>query len=400
MCNGQVVSRKTYFLHRHRCRRGGAARENRDDDDDSPNDLIRRHVPLLPPPPEPPRATAPPEATHDEYRMAMQALVLQLLEKKATHNETQASLSATLLIIRSSLGPHLPEELLALIPRTWYSAVQAVKSDIAPHQVIHACPGECGTLYDCDKAGLVQCPDPCCGQLRYSDKAHTKPAMVCYYLPLIPRLRQRYACSQYAELLRYPHTRTVPANGGISDAQDGARWNQSFAAHFGESPYNIAISISSDSFPIDKKRKRSVTPIIAQILNLPPYLRARSGAFMLLMLIPACASKVDLYLQLLTRELRQLQADIGMPMWNEREKKWVRVRCTVLYDNNDIVAAPKISGTKGAGSIIGACHICDQRGVTIQALGTRIYPGAHRYLPVDSPIRYQHTLHNQPRSGT
>jgi hypothetical protein len=140
-------------------------------------------------------------------------------------------------------------------------------------------------------------------------------------------------------------------------------------------------------FPLDKKRKRSVTPIIAQILNLPPYLRTKIGAQLLLMLTPARATKVGVYLKLLVRELQQLQTPEGISMWNAYEAKWIRVRCTVLYDNNDIVAAPKISGTKAAGSIVGACHVCDVIGVHVPALQTRVYPGAHRYLLSDDRIR-------------
>lgn len=327
----------------------------------------------------------PPLLGDDQYHQAIRALILQLLEKKATHSETQSSVTGTLVIIHAALGPFLPEPLRYRLPRTWHKAMNFVKQDLPPHEVIHGCSNECGTFFVDGLSHSSQCPNElCCGQRFIAEK---KPAMPVHYMPLIPRLRQRFACVPYSTLLRYPHNRTPSVPGAVSDIMDGTRWRHSFVEHFGESEYNIALMISSDSFPLDKKRKRSVTPILAQIINLPPYLRAKTGAQLMLMQIPTKATKVGVYLTLLLRELRELQSSTGIRMWHGADNAWVQVRATILFDNNDIVAAPKISGTKAAGSIIGGCHICNVRGMHVRALGTRVYLGAHRFLPIDDRLR-------------
>ena len=344
--------------------------------------------PELPPPVEPRDVSAPAALPDSDNSRMVRALVLQLLDKKALHHETQQSVAATLSIIRSALAPALGPDLVDMIPRSWHQCMAYIKPHLPKRAVVHCCPNECGVFFVDENEDRTECPTPGCGGQRYSDpKSKTgKPSMVCHVFDLESRLRLRYGCLMFAKLLAYPHTREVPEPGGYMDIQDGSRWREDFVRGFGESKYNIALAISSDSFPIDKHRKRSVTPVIAQILNLPPFLRGKVGAQLLIMMLPNHAKKVDIYMRLFIRSLQQLQLR-GVIMWNEHEKKWVRVRCMVLNDNNDLVAAPKISGTKACGSIVGACHLCDVRGLSLKELKTRVYTGAHRFLAADDPLR-------------
>jgi hypothetical protein len=347
--------------------------------------------PGLPPPPEPSDEPPPATSSESKYEHAVRALLLQLLDKKALHHETQASVASTLLIIRAALGPYLPPDLLNRIPRTWHKCMAYVEPHLPKREEVHSCPNECGVFFVDEHEDLTVCPTRGCGGERYNSKTE-KPTMVTHYFDVVDRLRMRFGCAVYAKLLEYPHTREPPAHGGYADIQDGSRWRDDFVLHFGESKYNVGLAVSSDSFPIDRKRKRSVTPILAQLVNLPPYLRAKVGAQLLIMEIPNRAKKVDIYLQLLMRNIARLQSIKGVRMWNEYVKRWVTVRCTVLFDNNDLVAAPKISGTKAGGSIVGACHICDVRGLSVKALRTRVYTGAHRYLASDDKLRFSKLL--------
>jgi hypothetical protein len=350
----------------------------------SPSPPVRpAHVP----PPALPPAPPPADIWGDAHQRAVRSLLLQLLEKKSIHHETQASVAGTLEIIRAALGAFLPPELVAYIPRTWHKLMAFMRPHLPKFDVIHSCPNECGTFFVDELDEKTKCPTEGCGGVRFDPNG--KPTMTTHYFPLIERIRARYACAPFAKLMEYPHTRAVGDDGSIADVQDGVRWRHSFIHHFGESQYNLCLSVSSDSFPIDKKKKRSVTPVIAQLLNLPPWLRTKIGAQLLLMEVPSRAKKVGIYLKLLMRDINLLQQIKGVRMWNAHIQQWIRVRCTILFDNNDIVAAPKISGTRGSGSINGACHVCDVVGLHVPALGTRIYLGAHRFLHHSDPLRYR-----------
>jgi hypothetical protein len=137
---------------------------------------------------------------------------------------------------------------------------------------------------------------------------------------------------------------------------------------------------------LDKNRRRTLTPVVGQLLNLPPYLRSRAGALFLHAILPEGAKDPEPYLDPLFEELVALQE--GIPMFDAIVNDWVTVTCTVLYDNNDIIGAFRVSGRRGANTIIEPCHVCDLKGRHVPELRARVYVGAHRSLTPLHPLRY------------
>jgi len=124
-------------------------------------------------------------------------------------NETQKSLTNTLLIIRSVFKPFLTDSLYKHIPSTYKQAHAIIQADAPRRLTIDVCPKLCGLLFRGDFETATECPD--CKAPRYkpdskpSSKTHRQPAnATMQYLPLIPRLRSRYLLRPFAELLRYP----------------------------------------------------------------------------------------------------------------------------------------------------------------------------------------------------
>jgi hypothetical protein len=385
----------------------------------------------------PPLAAAP----ADPKTGAARALVLQLLEKKAIHRDSQASFVATLLIVKHVFSSHCPD-VAKTIPHTWKLAMKLIRAELPTYTDIHCCPEECGHLFRDELADALLCP---CGAERYHSNhesgkgpgqlaaeatakaaeskenkgekkqkekpaAKLKPRLVMRHFSIIARLRARFACAAYAKLLRYPIERKADPER-IRDVQDAERWRHVFGTHVPNSMYSIALNLTADGFVLDKFKKRSLTPILASVLNLPPWVRNRSGALLVLALVPERAKKVEPYLQPFIEEMSLLQST-GVPMWDGNKLHWANVHATLLYDMNDIAGAPKVSGTRSCGSIYGACYICDTLGVRVAALKTtvpfshppsfpppplphppnssivlifhcQVYPGSHRFLHPD-----------------
>lgn len=321
----------------------------------------------------------PPAPTAEEKDAeVVRALVVSMLEQQAHHGMSQQCVVDVLLIVRTLFKSYLPVAMWRAIPRSWWRVRKFTESGDAGFQLIHCCPGkDCPVLFRHELQAASHCPIPTCGAARYK---HGKPARTMFYFPLLPRLRQRLSNPAFARLLHYPEWRERHA-GIIRDVQDGARWSAVVRRR-----HCYPISISSDAFSLDRHRLHSMTPVAARLLSLPPWMRTRLDAMMLLLLAPSKVSSVEPYLVPLLEELQVLQT-IGVPMWDGHLQRWVRARSTVLFDNNDLVAAPKLSARVGCGTIEGACHMCDVRGIHNEALGCRTYHGPHRSLPLQHTLR-------------
>jgi hypothetical protein len=396
-CNGELRHVSNINKHRHRDLDDGTTpiraptdAETIVDRDEEEEEVVvppRPASPLFAPPrPASPRGLDQPPAlpvSSGQDKIVM-ALLLQLLDKKARHNETEESFVATLLIIKSTFSTVLDPSILHLLPDTWLQTMSRFKDVLPTYTIIHSCPKEC-MLYRNAAASLTRCLH--CKSPRYKPDS-TQPIRAMHHFSLIDRLRTRFTSAAFAEELLYPHTRHAPPAGEAHDVQDGSLWREfAQADRFGESKYNIALSLSSDGFSLDANKTRSLIPLIATILNLPPWLRGRFAAQLLLATLPEGANKVQLYLEPLLDELKLLQAAAGVRMWNAHAASWVTVRATILFDMNDIVGAPKISSRRSGGSIHSPCHICDILGQHVKQLGCRVFTGCFRDLPEGHELR-------------
>jgi hypothetical protein len=64
-----------------------------------------------------------------------------------------------------------------------------------------------------------------------------------------------------------------------------------------------------------------------------------------------------------------------------------RLRAMVLLFTGDYRGLPHVTSMMQSPALNGACIQCKQTGERIEALGTTVYLGAHRWLPADHPTR-------------
>ena len=94
------------------------------------------------------------------------------------------------------------------IPRTTYEAKKIVCPMGLKFEKIHACKNDC-ILFHGENAGKEECPK--CGTSRYKrrtdegddgeETCRRVPRKVCWYFPIIPRLKHLFATSKDAPLL-------------------------------------------------------------------------------------------------------------------------------------------------------------------------------------------------------
>lgn len=82
----------------------------------------------------------------DIWQQRADTLLLQLLDKKILHSETDVSFVGTLRILHNQLTPLLPE-LMKRLPKTLKTALASLRSRTPPYQVIDCCPAECGRIF-------------------------------------------------------------------------------------------------------------------------------------------------------------------------------------------------------------------------------------------------------------
>jgi len=130
--------------------------------------------------------------------------VLSLVNLKARFGWSDKSFTELLVLLKNML----PKDNMLL--KSHYEAKKILCPVRMEYQKIHACPNDC-ILYRNHFAEMHNCPT--CGVSRYklnndqcSDDGSTKnnhPAMVCWYLPIIPRFKRLFANAEDAKYLRW-----------------------------------------------------------------------------------------------------------------------------------------------------------------------------------------------------
>lgn len=140
------------------------------------------------------------------------------------------------------------------------------------------------------------------------------------------------------------------ANGEELPPEDPEGW--------GPGGLNQAISVNVDGFQPFDRGGVTITPINAQLLNLPENLRHRQEFMLLLGVISRCKPKnYNTYLRLLVDELVKLRRD-GLEFTHPVTGAQQTVKVQLLFTCADYPAHSDLNYQQGAGAYYG-CHKCD-----------------------------------------
>src|ERR1700722_3485310 len=275
----------------------------------------------------------------------------------------------------------------------------AILSGIEPIK-IHCCIKSC-IAYTGQYEFLQSCPF--CNEARFG--TGERPRRIFSYLPLIPRLQaffqNPYKINQLTYRAKFHH---VP--GRIGDVFDGQLYRDLLAKpvivdgihrpynHF-SNPHDIALSLCSDSYLLYKRRRGgpSATPILIQILNLPPLIRTHLEHLMCLGVIPGPHQPKDLasFLTLFEDECAELA--LGVPTFNFLDNTEFDLHAYLVFQTGDIVAMEKLLNIRGHNGY-SPCRSCSMKGVRNVTEGGTIY-----YIPLTTPnLPHQSRPSMDPRS--
>jgi len=256
------------------------------------------------------------------------------------------------------------------------------------------CLNSCIAYID-DYEDLEQCPK--CSQPRWIAGSHCPWQMFCYVL-LIPRLQNFFTNEKSHWEILYRHN-YKPMGNSISNVFDGQHYknlcntwvtvdgNQPEHKFFSEKR-DIAFSTCFDSYLLYKRQCRgpSATPILIQILNLPPDFHSHLSRVLCLGVIPGPKGpkQIRTFLHPLEDECAKLAR--GVPTWDSVEHVDFDLHAYNIFTSGDIVAIQKFLNIKGHNGLC-PCHSCNIKAVnnpTGSGAGEKTY-----YIPLMHPGKLQ-----------
>ena len=167
-----------------------------------------------------------------------------------------------------------------MLPKSHYEANKILCPMGVEYQKIHVCHNDY-ILYRNQFVEMCKCQT--CGISHYkvnddecSDDATTnnsRPAKVCWYLPIIPRFKRLFANAEDAKYLRW-HADGRIIDGFLRHPVDSPQWEKidRLYPEFGQDPKNLRLALTSDGMNPFKNltTSHSSWPILLMIYNLPP----------------------------------------------------------------------------------------------------------------------------------
>ena len=265
---------------------------------------------------------------------------------------------------------------------------------------IDGCPTGCVLFDDEAKKNLDRCP--VCNSPRYRDMFHrTRPLKVLRFFPVTPRLQRFLRIPALSKLLRW-HKENESKDGKVRYPADSVAWKrldtldpQVFdTMGFGANDTDLRLQISCDGICLFKQHKSSWSawPVIATILNLPPWLITKKFFTLLALLIPGRSQvpfqNFDVWIRPLIEEMKTLWR--GVPAYDVCKPEGERIcnlRAAILYTTHDFPGYGTVSGAAHQGYT--ACPPCgDQlRGTYAYESRKIIYRDSRRWLPPHHTLR-------------
>ena len=242
---------------------------------------------------------------------------------------------------------------------------------------------------------------PICKEPRFTNNG--RPRWIYYYLPLIPCLQAFFQNVAMIEKLSYCDN-YVPSNDEIRDVFDAQHYrtlrNENVEIDGVQRPYkyfsgkhDIALSVCKDRHCVFRHCRNgpSATPIVLQIYNLPPRIRAHLSNLICVGIIPDHPSDMASFLAPLDEELTQLA--FGVQTFNAQDLMHFLLQAYIILVHGDLLVIAKMLGIKGHNGY-SPCRSCKIKGVRNIPAGSTTY-----YTPLTTPdVQHQTRPDVDPRN--
>jgi hypothetical protein len=284
-------------------------------------------------------------------------------------------------------------------PKTCEEALYRTRKLMRKMESIHACVNDC-ILFTGVHARRRKCSR--CGEARF--KANNKqPRRVFFSLPLRDWVADYY---------RYRHTScTQTYTTTAAEAASGELYTDVFSGRVFEEVVRpvaedqgiplrliMTIGLSFDAVGMSRWPALSLTPILGANFLLPPWIRNKVDAMLLLGMMPRNEQNSQLFLRHIAKQFADLapRSSRGMKVWNihtQREEKAYAMCIGTIADTEGISKGNR-QNQPGKSH---ACTDCVVGGIHLKAFGTTVFPGAGRYAD-DDGLReeYRDSLDNCP----
>lgn len=207
------------------------------------------------------------------------------------------------------------------------------------------------------------------------------PRRVTWYFPLTRHLMILFSnAANVKYLTEWYDSKTCgpgsPEPTCTSDYRHGTEWRNHFLRGFGESRYNVCVSLTADGIRKGSLTQKSVFPISVRIESLPPNVRSLPEANHMLMLLEGNYENMDTYMIHVAAELKGLAED-GVAI-NVAGVGLKTVRVHVGTIEGDLRALPSLVGKYRDPAMKDACLNC-------RIEGSRHGPNRTVYLDADVP---------------
>lgn len=323
--------------------------------------------------------------------------VLELLKLKASSGMSDKSFNELLTLFADML-PEGNE-----LPKNTYRAKKVLCPIGLEVERIHACRNDC-ILYRKQYAELESCP--VCGASRFKNKSTEDhedeevqgvrkgiPEKVCWYLPVIPRLKRLFANPKEAKQLRWHAEERKVTDGKLRHPADAIQWkkiNDKYKT-FSDDPRNIRFGLSTDGMnPFgNMSSKHSTWPVLLCIYNLPPWLCMKRKYILMSILIEGPkqpGNDIDTYFQPLVDDLQTMWNE-GVQVWDSYKREYFSLKSLLFCTIQDFPALGNTSGQTVKGHK--GCVICIENTMSIRLkhYGKVVFMGHRRFLPICHPYR-------------
>ena len=336
---------------------------------------------------------------------------MELLYKDSKHSKLAATIMVVNLVAtHSGITEKAADDILATfknllpanncLPGSMYQAKTLTRRLGLDFTNIDGCPQGCVLFDQEDTKNLDRCPK--CHSSRYADMLHrTRPLKVLRQFPVTPRLVRFYRIPVLSKLMRW-HDENKSRDGKVRYPADSRAWRKldnmdpslCDTMGFGQDIRDVRLQVACDGICPFKLHRSSwaAWPVLASLLNLPPWLITKKFFTMLTLLIPGKHqvpfAHFDVWIRPLIDELKTLWR--GVPAYDVLAPEGDRafnLRAAVLYTTHDFPGYGTVSGASHQG--YAACPPCGNQLLAKYAYESKklTYRDARRWLRPDHYIR-------------
>lgn len=187
----------------------------------------------------------------------------------------------------------------------------------------------------------------------------TTPCRYIYVFSIIDFLRRIYSEESNVPIMTEWYYRSREEPTTMRDIRDGLLFRKRFLRHYGDSKYNVAISISGDGVQKSGVSSKTVFPLMIRVESTCTTVKTDANLQSMVMLCPGNYTNIQLLLSAVAAELHALSKGVMINIAGAGLQK-VRI-CTLLL-GGDMRAVQSLAGKHRDPRYNDACPNCEIEG--------------------------------------